>query len=1094
MISPTLTLSSTAISVFFSFIYVCLLRFVQLKVGLRLGAMSPHFRTAFVPTCEKGHRPTRSTYGTHDLVHFFQPHHTILSLLFSCCSVATSMTPLSCLLFLLFTISTQHHVAMALNFRLHGVNYSLRIGADWEPYESRCKTMENALADMNQLKQYTNNIRTFSLSECDTGNILLEATQEAGLGLWLGIWIGPEGLNFAEERAQLMALIQSHSFANVVGIHVSSEAIYRGDLTVDQAIQFRNDIKVDLVENGLPFIHVTIADILATYVANPDLVVLDDSVVHFNQFPFWRSDTDINNAAATMERTVTALQNIGDRKIVIGETGWPDAGFSEYANPANPPSMRKWLRDFFCLAEEQEWEYYWFIAYDSDWQRLNGQNPDSPEGHFGLFNEDGTLKSFLEDFSIDCSLPKTVINEDSETFSPMPQPNPTDPPVVLPPTDAPAVVLPPTDAPAVVLPPTDAPAAVFPPTDDPVVVLPPTDAPAVVPPTDAPAVVLRSTDAPVVVVPPTDAPVVVLPPTDAPVLPTDAPVVLPPTDAPVVLPPTDAPVVLPPTDAPVVLPPTDAPVVLPPTDAPTAAPTPLPSLRPSQSPSETPASVPSASPSAPARSGDLPTDTAAPTPTSSATASPTASNNEVRGSPTPTPFESPAETSSPTESPVVSEPSDSTPDPSIAPSPSPLAGNTATVSTTTIQDLQLTLVGVSTLNDLAIDHFVKTTEQWYLSVYGSKRFRRSLQEITTLDGFDTEVIFKTQALADQGNRITYTQDVSYNDASVDALDVISNPFENDALRSDYYGQLMGSDPVFANVDNSEVPDLTGAQILGSGSGDNDYGNMQDLLVIVGLCTLASILILAVTCFVLRRRRKKVQEVLIPHYPSVDYGREKPPNEFMVGGDDVMSLLDVPSVGGSSGAEHSMSTSTSSFSLTQKKDASLVTGVHHDEKGMALTLFSLFFCETADYDYPKIRASGGNQTVVSNAVGTMGENTRQDSSTQNSPFTESRDESPWAKYGAQYADENNIYSVEAPPGKLGVVVDTPDDGPPVIFAVKDTSSLRGKISVGDRLLAIDGENVASLSAASSSRLISEKSQAPVRLFTLLRTQKHWWETP
>ena len=123
-------------------------------------------------------------------------------------------------------------------------------------------------------------------------------------------------------------------------------------------------------------------------------------------------------------------------------------------------------------------------------------------------------------------------------------------------------------------------------------------------------------------------------------------------------------------------------------------------------------------------------------------------------------------------------------------------------------------------------------------------------------------------------------------------------------------------------------------------------------------------------------------------------------------------------------------------------------------------------------------------MISSAAGTLGENTRQDSLTQNTA-SDPLALTPWSKLGPKYTDKRNLFIVEAPEGKLGVVVDTPDEGPPVIFAVKDTSVLYGKVAVGDRLLAVDDEDVTSMSAVNISRLISRKADQPVRKFTLMR---------
>jgi C-terminal processing protease CtpA/Prc len=78
---------------------------------------------------------------------------------------------------------------------------------------------------------------------------------------------------------------------------------------------------------------------------------------------------------------------------------------------------------------------------------------------------------------------------------------------------------------------------------------------------------------------------------------------------------------------------------------------------------------------------------------------------------------------------------------------------------------------------------------------------------------------------------------------------------------------------------------------------------------------------------------------------------------------------------------------------------------------------------------------------------------------------------------------DTYTVKAPAGKLGVILDNPDEGSPVIHTVKDTSPLLGQITVGDRLVMIDDVDVSDYSPAQVVQLLSTKSQNPVRLLTL-----------
>lgn len=77
-----------------------------------------------------------------------------------------------------------------------------------------------------------------------------------------------------------------------------------------------------------------------------------------------------------------------------------------------------------------------------------------------------------------------------------------------------------------------------------------------------------------------------------------------------------------------------------------------------------------------------------------------------------------------------------------------------------------------------------------------------------------------------------------------------------------------------------------------------------------------------------------------------------------------------------------------------------------------------------------------------------------------------------------------FEVLAPPGKLGMVVDTPNGGVPVVRAIKPDSVLMGRVLIGDRLISVDHQDVTSMTALDVSSLISVK-QHQQRLLVFCR---------
>jgi len=372
---------------------------------------------------------------------------------------------------------------------------------------------------------------------------------------------------------------------------------------------------------------------------------------------------------------------------------------------------------------------------------------------------------------------------------------------------------------------------------------------------------------------------------------------------------------------------------------------------------------------------------------------------------------------------------------------------------------------VPNLNADSLIAFVQETQEWYEGdVYDASSAGRKLQAVRGIDEFSTTINVRSQSTDDNGNSIAYDQSISYRQqaegSSVEPLDIVLSPFEDDALVNLYLDRLRSSSQAFAGIPTDSVvaPDTSSMIVSDNdavGPGE-DSGSFLVVAVLGGIVVILIVVVVAIFVYRYKQSNKKGEakslvvekEELSNSSPPPSEKNEKATAEIIIG-DDEVSALYAPSVGAFSyDAEQSMS--------------------------------------TVDYDYSKVANAGGNRSVVSSAGGTLGENTRgQDS--QGTPTADRLGRWASTSMDSKLLDEDqNNYTVVAPAGKLGVVVDTPDEGAPVIHAVKDTSVLFGKVNVGDRLLAVDDEDVSAMTAVNISRLISKKSHAPVRNFTLRRT--------
>lgn len=86
--------------------------------------------------------------------------------------------------------------------------------------------------------------------------------------------------------------------------------------------------------------------------------------------------------------------------------------------------------------------------------------------------------------------------------------------------------------------------------------------------------------------------------------------------------------------------------------------------------------------------------------------------------------------------------------------------------------------------------------------------------------------------------------------------------------------------------------------------------------------------------------------------------------------------------------------------------------------------------------------------------------------------------------AQYVADEQV-EVIAPAGVLGLILETNEDGIPVVNNVKASSVLSGQVQVGDRLLSVDGQDVTVMLASDVSKLIAMKKHKAERRLVFAR---------
>lgn len=80
---------------------------------------------------------------------------------------------------------------------------------------------------------------------------------------------------------------------------------------------------------------------------------------------------------------------------------------------------------------------------------------------------------------------------------------------------------------------------------------------------------------------------------------------------------------------------------------------------------------------------------------------------------------------------------------------------------------------------------------------------------------------------------------------------------------------------------------------------------------------------------------------------------------------------------------------------------------------------------------------------------------------------------------------DLVTVVAPAGKLGIVLNNPHGDLPVVYAIKESSVLRGMVWVGDFLISVDEVDCRGMTSHKVSSFLSSRSQNPARTLVLAR---------
>ncbi|THD51759.1 MAG: glycosyltransferase [Bradyrhizobium sp.] len=271
---------------------------------------------------------------------------------------AAVVSLVACLHLAFWASRNPHATAPSVEGRLPSVSYN-RFA---EPSPVGLRVPEAQIrADLTAIANNAKAVRTYASTQGLERVPAIAA--ELGLTVTLGVWLDKDKAR--NEREIATALDLARRYPNVTRLVVGNETVYRHELTVADLIKIVRRVKRDSL------VPVGSAENWQTFIEHPEFGdAVDQIFAHI--IPYWEGfpkETAVQESMAIYDKLRAAYPN---KKIVIGEFGWPSAGHNFESAVPSPISQAVILRDFVARANASDIDYNIVEAIDQPGKLFEG--------------------------------------------------------------------------------------------------------------------------------------------------------------------------------------------------------------------------------------------------------------------------------------------------------------------------------------------------------------------------------------------------------------------------------------------------------------------------------------------------------------------------------------------------------------------------------------------------------------------------------------------------------------------------------------------------------------------------------------------------
>jgi exo-beta-1,3-glucanase (GH17 family) len=231
--------------------------------------------------------------------------------------------------------------------------------------------------DLRALSQRFDCVRTYS--QAHGLDAVPSIAQRYHMKVLMGIWLSRDRIVNAREMN--MGIATAQAYPQVIrGVIVGNEVLLRGELSPASLADYIHQVRVAIPAS----VPVTYADVWEKWERYSELAKAVDYVtIHI--LPYWENDpVSPEHAVQHVADVYERMQKIfPDKKLMIGETGWPSAGRLRQSAEPSIVNEARYLREFLRFADSHALPYNVIEAFDQPWKRAQ---EGTVGGYWGIFD------------------------------------------------------------------------------------------------------------------------------------------------------------------------------------------------------------------------------------------------------------------------------------------------------------------------------------------------------------------------------------------------------------------------------------------------------------------------------------------------------------------------------------------------------------------------------------------------------------------------------------------------------------------------------------------------------------------------------------